>query len=93
MDAATLEMTLSEPDPAMLNYLTQDAGLMESPEALRCRRREDQAGRLGPYVLDTAKTVVGSKYAYTKNPTYFAKDQQYCANLVIKVFGTTGRPR
>lgn len=84
----TLQITLSAPDPAMLNYLTQNAGLQESPKAFAAADIKTKPVGSGPYVLDSAKSVVGSKYVYTKNPTYWAKDQQYYSNLVINVYGT-----
>jgi peptide/nickel transport system substrate-binding protein len=88
VDAGTLELTLSAPDPAMLTYLSQAPGLMESPKHFGAADEKTNPVGSGPYVLDTAKTVVGSSYAYTANPTYFAKDQQHWANLTIKVFST-----
>ncbi len=31
VDDTTLEITLSEPDPALVNYLARNAGMMQSP--------------------------------------------------------------
>ena len=39
----------------------------------------------GPYVLDTAATVTGTTYSYTKNPDYWNPDVQHYDNLVINV--------
>ncbi len=87
-DATTLTLTLSAPDPALLTYLTQAPGLMESPKHFGAADEKTNPVGSGPYILDTTKTVVGSSYAYTANPKYFAKDQQHWANLTIKVFST-----
>ena len=84
----TLQITLSQPDPSLLLYLTQNAGLQESPTAFTSADVKTKPVGSGPYILDTGKTVVGSKYVYTKNPNYWAKDQQHYANLVINVYGT-----
>ena len=83
VDDATLEITLSQPDPAMLTYLGQNAGLMESPKQFGAKDEQTTPVGSGPYILDTSKTVVGSKYVYTKNPDYWAPDTQYYDNLVI----------
>ena len=88
VDAATLQITLKQPDPAMLTYLTQAPGLMESPKHFGAADEKTNPIGTGPYVLDTTKTVVGSSYAYTANPNYFAKDQQHWKNLTIKVITT-----
>lgn len=88
VDPATLQITLKQPDPALLNYLTQNAGLQASPKSFDAPDAKTKPVGSGPYVLDTAKTVIGSKYVYTKNPTYWAKDQQHYANLVINVYQT-----
>jgi peptide/nickel transport system substrate-binding protein len=88
VDPATLAITLNQPDPSLLLYLTQNAGLQESPKAFTAPDVKTKPVGSGPYILDTGKTVVGSKYTYTKNPNYWAKDQQHYANLVINVYGT-----
>ena len=51
------------------------------------KRQDEQTTPVGtgPYVLDTSKTVVGSKYVYTKNPDYWAPDSVHYDNLVITV--------
>lgn len=86
-DETTVVITLTAPDPAMLNYLTRDPGLVASaetfadPEALAT----DPIGS-GPYVLDTAATVTGTSYTYTKNPDYWNPDLQHYDTLTINVF-------
>ncbi len=86
--ADTLEITLKQADPSLLLYLTQNAGLQESPKAFTASDVKTKPVGSGPYILDTGKTVIGSKYVYTKNPNYWAKDQQHYANLTINVYGT-----
>jgi peptide/nickel transport system substrate-binding protein len=81
----TLEITLKQPDPALLVYLGQDPGLMESPKAFGAKDEKTKPVGSGPYVLDTDKTVIGSKYVYSKNPDYWAPDQVHYDNLVLLV--------
>ncbi|MFF0700008.1 ABC transporter substrate-binding protein [Streptomyces tendae] len=86
VDPATLRITLSQPDPALLHYLAQNAGLMESPKHFGASDEKTNPVGSGPYVLDTGATVAGSKYVFTKNPEYWAKDQQRFAKVVINVY-------
>ena len=85
-DATTVVITLAAPDPAMLNYLTRDPGLIASAESLADpdSLATDPVGS-GPYVLDTAATVTGTSYTYTKNPDYWNPDLQHYDNLTINV--------
>jgi peptide/nickel transport system substrate-binding protein len=86
VDPQTLQITLSQPDPALLIYLAQNAGAMESPKAFGGADEKTTPVGSGPYVLDTDNTVVGSKYAFTKNPDYWAPDEQHYDNLVVNVY-------
>ena len=58
---------------------------MESPKQFGASDEQTKPVGSGPYVMDTAKTVVGSKYVYTKNADYWAPDDAYYDNLVITV--------
>jgi len=86
VDASTLQITLNQPDPALLTFLAQNAGAQESPKAFNAPDAKTNPVGSGPYILDTAKTVIGSKYVYKKNPNYWAKDEQHYANLVINYY-------
>lgn len=85
VDATTLELDLTQPDPAILTYLTQAPGLMESAKAFDSKTISTVPVGSGPYVLDSKKSVVGSSYTYTKNPHYFAKSSVKFSKLVITV--------
>jgi peptide/nickel transport system substrate-binding protein len=85
VDDTTLEIDLKQADPALLTYLGQNAGLMESPKQFGAKDEQTKPVGSGPYILDTGQTVVGSKYVYTKNPDYWAPEQQYYDNLVLTV--------
>jgi len=86
VDPTTLQITLSQPDPALLLYLAQNAGAQESPKAFGTPDEKTNPVGSGPYVLDTDNTVVGSKYVFTKNPDYWAPDEQHYENLTINVY-------
>jgi peptide/nickel transport system substrate-binding protein len=86
VDATHLQITLKQADPAMLNYLTQNAGMQESPAAFTKSDLKTNPVGSGPYVLDPASTVIGSSYGFNKNPNYWNKADQHYDKLVIKVF-------
>lgn len=85
-DATTLVITLRTPDPALLNYLGKNDGMMESPKAFKAADVKTNPIGSGPYILDTSATVTGSKYVYKKNPDYWAKDVQHYSKLVINYY-------
>jgi peptide/nickel transport system substrate-binding protein len=86
-DDTTVVITLSAPDPALLNYLTRDAGLVASQASIEGADIATNPIGSGPYILDTAATVTGTSYAYTKNPSYWNPDVQYYDKLTINVLG------
>jgi peptide/nickel transport system substrate-binding protein len=84
VDDTTLELDLSAPNPALLSFLTQNPGLMESPKNFDAKSEATVPIGSGPYLLDQKDTVVGSKYVFTKNPKYWGpKNQQTYAKLVM----------
>jgi peptide/nickel transport system substrate-binding protein len=87
-DAETLVITLDSPDPSLLSNLTQAPGLMESPAAFSSSTLGTVPVGSGPFVMDTSATVAGSKYVFTKNPTYWAKDTVGFSKLVINVLSS-----
>jgi peptide/nickel transport system substrate-binding protein len=84
-DDTTVVMTLSAPDPAMLNYLTRDPGLVGSEKSLTSPDIATNPVGSGPYILDTKSTVTSTTYVYTKNKKYWNPDVQHYDKLVINV--------
>lgn len=84
---STLEITLKEPDPALLTALTQGGGLQESPKAFSSSTIKTVPVGSGPYIMDTGATVIGSSYVFTKNPKYWAPDSVHYDKLELKVYG------
>jgi peptide/nickel transport system substrate-binding protein len=85
VDASTLQVTLSGPDPAFLNYMSRNAGLMESPAAFDKPEEATNAVGTGPYLVDTAKTVADSVYTFKANPDYWNKSAVKYDGLVLKI--------
>ena len=84
-DETTVVITLSAPDPAMLDYLTRDPGLIGSAENFESEDIATNPIGSGPYILDTDATVTGTSYVYTKNPDYWNPDVQHYDGLTINV--------
>jgi peptide/nickel transport system substrate-binding protein len=85
VDDTHVALTLTQADPALLHYLTQNAGMQESPKAFGNADLKTNPVGSGPYVLDTTKTVVGTNYEFTKNPKYWDPSSVHYDNLSIKV--------
>ena len=88
-DDQTVVITLSAPDPAFLNYLTRDPGLVGSAASLESADVDTNPVGSGPYVLDTAATVTGTSYVYTKNEDYWNPDAQHYDGVTINVLSDT----
>ncbi|MHA7299473.1 ABC transporter substrate-binding protein [Pseudarthrobacter sp. MDT3-1] len=86
-DDRTVVLRLSSPDPAMLNYLARDPGLIASGDAISKDPQSLATNPIGsgPYILDTKETVIGTSYVYAKNSTYWNPSVQHYDKLVIKV--------
>lgn len=79
--ANTVVITLSASDPAFVHYLANTAGTIGSPKST-----PTVPVGSGPYILDSKKTVAGSKYVYTANPNYWNKASRAYDNLTIFVY-------
>jgi peptide/nickel transport system substrate-binding protein len=84
-DNHTVVITLSAPDPAFLNYLTRDPGLIASAKSLHNADIATNPVGSGPYALDAAATVTGTSYVYTKNKHYWNPNVQHYDGVTINV--------
>lgn len=89
IDSSHVLLTLSTPDPAMLTYLSQDAGLQESPKAFNNANVKTVPVGSGPYLMDTKHTVAGSTYVFVKNKHYWNPADQHYAKVVINVYANS----
>ncbi|GHS86183.1 peptide ABC transporter substrate-binding protein [Actinomycetota bacterium] len=85
VDPTTVVLHLSEPDPALLIYLSNAAGFMASPAALSAGTLDAEPVGSGPYTLDAADTITGTQYTYVRNADYWGEDLPY-ATVVFKYF-------
>lgn len=82
--ATTVTITLSEPDPALLYNLGRESGILTAPKAIGTTALATDPAGSGPYTLDTAKTVRGSKYVFDRRADYWGDLAAYpYATIVI----------
>ncbi|MGA1836669.1 ABC transporter substrate-binding protein [Herbiconiux sp. 11R-BC] len=86
IDDTHVELTLKAPDPALLTYLTQNAGLQESPAAFTNADVETVPVGSGPYTLNVGETVVGNTYVFDKNPNYWNPSDQHYDKVVMNYY-------
>jgi peptide/nickel transport system substrate-binding protein len=86
VDETTLELTLSAPDPAMLNYLTQNSGLVAPADLIDDESMATEPVGSGPYVVNTGETVVGSSYVFDRNPDYWNPEDQHYDKVVFAYY-------
>ncbi|MBF9066483.1 ABC transporter substrate-binding protein [Streptacidiphilus fuscans] len=72
LDATHVRLDLAAPMPSLLFHLSDSAGLMASPAAFaKANQLNTRPDGTGPYVLDQKSTAFGTKWVYTRNPTYW----------------------
>jgi peptide/nickel transport system substrate-binding protein len=88
VDAATVQITLSEPDPDFPALLSQQypTGLVAAPAGMNEPGSLDAATNgTGPYTLDPAETVTGDHYTYVPNPHYWNPNGIVYDKVVVHV--------
>ena len=90
LSPTSVQLTLKAPVPGILQDLGQCAGFMVEPKALTndAGLKTAPAGS-GPYVLDTADTVIGQKYVFTKRPGYWDDASYPFAKVEEIVYAST----
>jgi peptide/nickel transport system substrate-binding protein len=89
VDAQTVRIDLKAPDPSLLNSLATQAGFIASPAAIKSGKLTTTPVGSGPYQLDSARTVSGVKYVFTRNPGYWNKAAYKFAEVDIKVIANS----
>lgn len=82
-DATTVVLTLSEPEPALLIYLSNSAGFIANEESLTGTALTTTPDGSGPYTLDATATTVGSQYTFVRNADYWGTELPY-DTIVLK---------
>jgi peptide/nickel transport system substrate-binding protein len=80
----TVVIKLKDVDPAFLNYLARNAGLLESSKEIGAKDAKTNPVGSGPYILNKIKSKTGSMYVLDRNPKYWNKSAYPYDTLVIK---------
>ncbi|QAY58879.1 hypothetical protein ET475_01960 [Microbacterium protaetiae] len=78
VDDATVEVTLSQPDPGFLFNLGLGNSYMVSPKVLsdpKYTQETSPDGGSGAYTFDASKSTAGQDYFFTKNPDAWQADK------------------
>lgn len=85
VDADTIDINLTAPEPALEYFLSQAAGLMGSPKALGTDAIKTEPVGSGPYVMDKAASVKDSQSVFNAREGYWNKDLQKYKKITLKV--------
>ncbi|MGY1814936.1 ABC transporter substrate-binding protein [Blastococcus sp. SYSU D00820] len=85
VDEDTVEIRLSQPNPALDYYLSQAAGLVASPEQLASDELAAAPVGTGPFEMDTTSSVAGNQYVFTARDDYWNPDLQHWDAITLKV--------
>jgi peptide/nickel transport system substrate-binding protein len=78
-------ITLKDVDPAFVNYLARNAGLLESPKHIGASDEKTNPVGSGPYTLNKLKSKFGSVYTFNRNPKYWNSKAYPYDTVVMKV--------
>ncbi|MFI1030368.1 ABC transporter substrate-binding protein [Streptomyces sp. NPDC020951] len=84
VDATTVAIKLSAPDPSLVPNLGNVAGMMASPQAITAGTLKTAPVGSGPYTLDKSATTAGSTYTFVRNPGYWNKAAFPFDKIVLK---------
>ncbi|MFJ2621319.1 ABC transporter substrate-binding protein [Glutamicibacter sp. NPDC087344] len=85
VDEDTIEIDLTEPEPAMEYFLSQAAGLMGSPAAIGTEAIVTEPVGSGPYVMDKASSVKESQTLFNAREGYWNPELQKFSKLSFKI--------
>ncbi|MGW0929004.1 ABC transporter substrate-binding protein [Streptomyces sp. NPDC002644] len=78
VDDTRVTLKLKQPNPAMLFYLSDAAGLMANPAKFKTADSlKTTPDGTGPYRLDEARTTIGTKWVYERNKDYWGERLPY----------------
>lgn len=82
-DPTTVVLTLSAPNPSLLNYLGNEDSFIASPKAIAGGHLATQPVGSGPYTYDAAASVAGSKYTFVAKRNYWNPSLQKFKTIVL----------
>ncbi len=85
VDAHTVEIRMTEPDPALLSNLAMDLGVIADPATIDSDRTATDPIGSGPYLLDTERSVSGSSYVLERREDYWNVDAYPFQTVTMRV--------
>lgn len=85
-DEKTVEIQLSQPDPALENYLSVSAGVVAAPSMFDSPDADTTPVGSGPYVLDLDASIPGSRYELVAREDYWDPSVQLYDSLTINFY-------
>ncbi len=82
VDADTIKLSMSTPNPEMVYWLATTGSFMASPKVLKTTGLKTKPVGSGPYTLESA--TVGSQYVFKANPKYWDKSKQKFSKITFK---------
>jgi peptide/nickel transport system substrate-binding protein len=80
-----VELHLTAPNPAQLDYLAWVGGVMASPAAIEAGTLNTTPIGSGPYVYDGAASTPGTSYVYTRRDGYWNEDAYPYDKVEVRV--------
>jgi len=84
VNATTVAIKLSAPDPSLVPNLGNVAGMIASPKAIAAGTIKTTPVGSGPYTLDKSATTDGSTYTFVRNQDYWNKAAFPFDKIVLK---------
>ncbi|WP_328685719.1 ABC transporter substrate-binding protein [Streptomyces sp. NBC_00343] len=84
VNASTVAIELSAPDPSLVPNLGNVAGMIASPKAIAAGTIKTTPVGSGPYTLDKSATTDGSTYTFVRNQGYWNKAAFPFDKIVLK---------
>jgi peptide/nickel transport system substrate-binding protein len=92
VDPTTIEIVLAKPDPGLLIFLSNAAGLQASPNLIGNESLDTKPVGSGPYIYDESTSIPGAQWSYVRNENYWNPDIQHWERInIIPMPNTTAR--
>lgn len=85
-DASTVVISLTSPDPMLINSLATTLGVIGDPDDLGSDKSASAPLASGPYEINESDTVAGSSYVFERREDYWNADAYPYASFTVKSF-------
>ncbi len=85
VDDATVLITLSQPDAAIIPAFSSSVGAIGAPEVLTAESSQLEPVGSGPYTLNADASTAGSKYVLERNDDFYAIDKYPYSTVEVQI--------